>query len=161
MRRADSLEKTLMLGKVEGRRRRGWQKMRWLGGITNVMDISLSFAIRSWQSINSKGNQPWLFIGKTDAEAEVTIIGPPIVKSQLTGKDPDAGKDWGQEEKRATEDEMVGWCHWLNGHEFEQTMGDSEGQGSLECCSSWGHRVRHNLATEQQVRGPPEFQALC
>ena len=64
--------------------------------------------------------------------------GPPDVKSQLTGKDPDAGKDWGQEEKAVTEDKMVGWHHWLNGHEFEQTLGDSEGQGSLACCSSWG-----------------------
>ena len=61
-------------------------------------------------------------------------------KSQFTGKDPDSGKDWGQKEKGALEDEMVGWHHWLNGHEFEQTQGDSEGQGSLACCSQWGHK---------------------
>ena len=67
-------------------------------------------------------------------------FGPPNVKSQLIGKDPDAGKDWGQKEKGATEDEMVGWHHRLNGHEFEQTPGDSRGQGSLACCSPWGHR---------------------
>ena len=71
------------------------------------------------------------------------------MKSQLTGKDPDAGKDWGQE-KRAAEGEMVGWHHRLNGHEFEQALGDSEGQGSLAWCSPWGHRVRHDWATEQQ-----------
>ena len=68
------------------------------------------------------------------------ILWPPDVKSQLTGKDPDAGKDWGQEEKGMTEDEMVGWHHQLNGHKSEQTQGDSEGQGRLLCCSSWGHK---------------------
>ena len=82
-------------------------------------------------------------------EAEAPILWPPDSKSQLTGKDPDAEKYWGQEEKGATEDEMVGWHHWLNGHEFEQTLGDNEGQGSLACCSPRSHRVRHNLATEQ------------
>ena len=76
---------------------------------------------------NSKGNQPWIFTGRTDTEAEAPILWPPDVKSQLIGKDPDAGKDWGQE-KRATEDEMVGWPQRLNGHEFEQTQGGSEGQ---------------------------------
>ena len=72
-----------------------------------------------------KGNQPWIFIGRTSAEAEVSVLWPPDVKSWLIGKYPDAGKDWGQEEKGATEDKMVGWHHWLNGHEFEQTLGDS------------------------------------
>ena len=85
--------------------------------------------------VNPKGNQHWMLIGRTDAEA--TILWPPDVKSQHIGKDTDAGKDWGQEEKGATEDEMVGWHHWLNGHEFEQTLGDCGGQGYLECCSSW------------------------
>ena len=82
----------------------------------------------------------WIFIGRTDPEAEAPILWPSDVKSQLTGKDPDAGKDWGQEEKGATEDEMVGWPHCLNEHEFEQIQGDSEGEGSLACYSSWGHR---------------------
>jgi len=86
--------------------------------------------------VNPKGNQPWLFIGRTDAE--VPILWPPDAKSWLIGKDSDAQKDWGQEEKEVTEDEMVGWHHWLNGHEFEQTQRDSEGQGILACCSSWG-----------------------
>ena len=71
--------------------------------------------------VNPKGNQPWIFIGRTDAEVEAPIIWPPDVKSWLTGKEPDAGKSWGQEEKVMTEDEMVGWHHWLNGHEFEKT----------------------------------------
>ena len=88
--------------------------------------------------VNPKGNQPWIVIGRTDAEAP--ILWPPDVKSQLIGKDPDAEKDWSQEEKGTTEDEMVGWHHRLNGHEFEQTLGDSEGQESLVCCSPWGRK---------------------
>ena len=72
------------------------------------------------------------------------------MKSRLTGKDSDSGKDWGQEEKGVTADETAGWHQWLNGHEFEQSLGDSEGQGSLVCYSPWGQRVRHDLATEQQ-----------
>ena len=85
--------------------------------------------------VNPKGNQPWIFAGRTDAEAEPPLLWPPNVKSRLTGKDPDAGKNWRQEEKRMTEDEMVGWYHWLDGHDFEP--GNSEGQGSLACCSPW------------------------
>ena len=92
------------------------------------------------QPVNPKGNQSWIFIGRTNAKAEVPILWPPDVKSWLIGKDPNVRKDWGQEEKGATEDEMVGWHHRLNGHEFEQTLGDSEGQGSLVCCSSWGRK---------------------
>ena len=90
--------------------------------------------------VNPKGNQPWIFIGRTDAEVEAPILRPPDAKSWLTGKDPDPGKDWKQQEKRATEGEMVGWHHWLNGHQYEQTLGDSEGQGRLLCCSPWGHK---------------------
>ena len=92
------------------------------------------------QPVNPQGNQPWIVIGRTGAEAEAPILWPPDVKSWLTGKDPDTGKDWGQEEKGVTEDEMVGWHHQLNGHEFEQTLGDSERQENLACCSSWGHK---------------------
>ena len=104
--------------------------------------------------VNPKGDQPWLFTGRTGAEAEVPILWPPDAKSQLTGKDPDAGEDWGQEEKGTTEDEMVGWQHRLNGHELEQTPGDSEGQGSLVCCSPWGHK---DLVTEQQQMPAPYY----
>ena len=88
--------------------------------------------------VNPKGNQSWIFIGRTDAAAEAPILCTPDVKSQLIGKDPDAGKNWGQEQKGVTEDEMVGWHHGLNGHEFEQMPGNSEGQESLACCSPWG-----------------------
>ena len=88
--------------------------------------------------VNPKESQSWIFIGRTDAEAP--ILWPPDAKSRLIRKDPDAGKDWRQEEKGMTEDEMVGWHHRLNGHEFEQAPGDGEGQGSLACCSPWGRK---------------------
>ena len=97
--------------------------------------------------VNPKGNQSWIFTERMDAE--VLIFCQPDVKNWLIGKDPDAGKDWRQEEKGMTENEMVGWHHWLDGREFEQTLRDSEGQGSLACCSPWGHkRVKHDWATE-------------
>ena len=89
------------------------------------------------KQVNPKGNQPWI-ITRINAEAEAPIPLPLDEKSWLIGKDPDAGKDWRQEEKGATEDEMDGWHHSLNGHEFEQTLGDGEGLGSLVCCSSLG-----------------------
>ena len=100
------------------------------------------------KSVNPKGNQPWIFIRRTDAKAKTPILWSPDVKSWLTGKDPDAGKDWGQEEKGTKEDEIIGWHHWLNGHEFEQVLGYGEGQGSLASMGS--QRVRHCLATKQQ-----------
>ena len=87
------------------------------------------------KSANPKGDQPWIFNGRTDAEAVAPVLWPPDLKIRLIGKDPDAGKDWRQEEKVVTEEKMVGWHHWHNGHEFEQTPGYSEGQGRLECCS--------------------------
>ena len=88
--------------------------------------------------VNPEGNQPWIFTGRTDAEAETPILQPPDVKSWLIWKGPDAGKDWRQKEKRKTEDEMVGWHHRHDGHEFEQTPGVGDGQGSLACCCPWG-----------------------
>ena len=94
----------------------------------------------SWIKLfNSKGNQYWIFIGRTDAEAEAPILWPPDVKSRLTGKDPYAGKDWRQK-KGTTEDEMARWHHRLDGHEFEWTQGVGDGQGGLACCDSWGHK---------------------
>ena len=89
--------------------------------------------------VNPRGNQPWIFIGRTDAEAETQIFWPSDAKSWLIGKDPDAGEDWGQE-KGMTEDEMVEWHHWFDGYKFEQTLRDCEGQGSLVCCSQWSHK---------------------
>jgi len=89
------------------------------------------------QPVHPKGNKSWIFIGRNDAEAETPIIWPPDAKNWLIGKDPDVGKDQRQEEKGMTEDEMVEWHHWLDGHEFEQAPGIGDGQGSLACCTSW------------------------
>ena len=93
--------------------------------------------------VNLKGNQSWIFIGRTDAKAEAPILWPPDMKNWLTGKDPDAGKDWRQEEKGMTEDEMVGWHHWLSGHEFEQALGCGE-----EVREAW-HAADHGIAKSQ------------
>ena len=90
------------------------------------------------KTVNPNGNKSWIFIGRTDAEAEAPILRPHDAKSQIIGKYLDAENDWEQKEKGMTEDEIIGWHHWLNGHEFEQTLGDSEGQRSLACCSPWG-----------------------
>ena len=89
------------------------------------------------QPVHPKGNQSWIFIGRTDAEAETPILWLPDVQNLLIRKDPDSGKDWSQE-KGMTNDEMVGWHHWLSGHEFERASGIGDGQGSLACCSPWG-----------------------
>ena len=116
----------------------GWVSKNWSFQIT-VLDKTLESPLdcKEIKPVNPKGNQPWIFIGRTDAEAEAPILWPPGAKSWLIGKDPEAGKDWEQEEKGVIEDEMVGWYHWLNWHEFEKTPGDSEGQGRLVCCSPW------------------------
>ena len=92
------------------------------------------------QPVHPKGNQSWICIGRADAEAESPILWPPDAKNWLIGKDPDSGKDWRQKEKGMTEDKIVGWHHQLNGHEFEPTLGHSEGQGTLISCSPWGHK---------------------
>ena len=90
------------------------------------------------QPVHPKGDQSWVFIGRTDAEA--SILWPPDAKNWLIWKDPDAGKDWGQEEKGTTEDEMAEWHHWLNGHEFGWTPGVGDEQGALACWDSWGRK---------------------
>ena len=92
------------------------------------------------QPVHPKGDKSWVFIGRTDAEAETPIVWPPDAKSWLIWKDFDAGKDWGREEKGMAEDEMVGWHHWLNRDEFEHTPGVGDGQGGLVCCGPWGHK---------------------
>ena len=98
------------------------------------------------QPVNPKGNQPWIFIKRTDVEAEAPILWPPDAKSWLIRKDPDAEKDWRQEKKGTTEDEMVGWHHWLDGHEFEQAPGNGEGQRRLACRSPWVTKSRTRLS---------------
>ena len=99
------------------------------------------------QLVHTKGGQSWVFIGRTDAEAETPVLWPPHVKSWLIGKDSDAGRDWEQEEKEMTEDDRAGWHHRLDGHEFEWTPGVGDGQGGLACCSTWG--CKESDTTEQ------------
>ena len=116
-----------------------WTPNNWCFRIV-VVDKTLESSLdnKEIKLANLKGNELCIFIGRTDADAP--ILWPSDAKSWLIGKDPDAEKDWRQEEKRVTEDEMFGWHHWLNGHVFEQPLGDSEGQGSLACCSPQGHK---------------------
>ena len=117
----------------------GWVLKNWCFW-TVLLEKTLEIPLDSKkiEPINAKGNQSWIFNGRTDAEAP--ILWPLDVSSRLIGKDPDAEKDWGQEEKGMTEDEMVERHHWLNGHESERTPGDSGGQSSLSCCSSWDRK---------------------
>ena len=121
-----------------------WRKL----STEELMLLNCGVGEDSWESLDCKeiksvppkGNQSWISIGRSDDEAETPILWPPDMKNWLTGKDPDAGKDQRQEEKWMTEDEMVGWHHWLDGHEFEQALGYGDGKGSLTCCSPWGHK---------------------
>ena len=113
-----------------------WGPKNW--SFWNVLKRTLESPLdcKEVQSVHPKGYQSWILIGRTGVEAETPVLWPPDVKNWLIWKDPDTGKDWRQEEKGMTEDETIGWHHWLNGHEFEQALGD--GQGGLPCCSPWG-----------------------
>ena len=117
----------------------GWAPKNWCFW-TVVLEKTLVSPLdcKEIQPFHPRGDQSSVFIGRTDAEAETPILWPPHVKSWLIGKDPDAGRDWGQEEKGTTEDEMAGWHHWLDGCEFGWTLGDVDGQQGLVCCDSWG-----------------------
>ena len=116
----------------------GWEPKKWCFQIM-VLEKTLESPLNcKIKPVNPTGNQPWIFIRRTDAGAEAPILWPPDVKSRLIRKDPDAEKSWRQEEKGMTEDKMVGWHHWLNGHEFERSLRDGKGQGNLPCCSLWG-----------------------
>ena len=108
----------------------------WTVVLEKTLESPLDF--KEIQPVHSEGDQPWDFFGRNDAKAETPVVWPPHVKSWLIGKDSDAGRDWGQEEKGMTEDEMTGWHHWLDGRESEWTLGVGVGQGGLACCDSWG-----------------------
>ena len=119
----------------------GWAPKNWCFW-TVVLEKTLESPLdcKEIQLVHSKGDQPWVFFGRNDAKAETPVLWSPHAKSWLTGKDSDAGRDWGQEEKGTTQDEMAGWHHRLDGHESEWTPGDGYGQGDLACCNSWGHK---------------------
>ena len=123
----------------------------WTMVLEKTLESPLNF--KEIQPVHPKGDQSWVFIGRFDVEGETPILWPPDVKSLLIWKDPDAGKDWGQEEKGMTEDEMVGWHHRLNGHEFGCAPGVGVGQGSLACCSSWVTKSQTWLSDWTTVHG--------
>ena len=117
-----------------------WMPKNWCFWIVVLKTLESPLDGKEIQEVHPKGNQSWISIGRTDGEADTPILWPPDAKNLLIWKNPDAGKDWRQEEKGMIEDEMVGWHHWLNGLEFEQAPGVVDGQGSLVCYSSWDHK---------------------
>ena len=119
----------------------GWALKNWCFW-TVVLEKTLESPLdcKEIQPVHSEGDQPWDFVGRSDANAETPVLWPPHAKSWLIGKDCDAGRDWGQEEKGTTKDEMAWWHHWLNGRESKWTPGVGDGQGGLACCNSWGHK---------------------
>ena len=145
----------LSWGKINGEW--GWIVLKNWCFWTVVLEKTLESPLdsREIKPVNPKGNQHWIFIGKTDAEGKAPKLWPPDVKSLLIRRYHDAGNDWRWEEKGTTEEEMVGWHHRLNGCEFEQTPGDSDGQGSLMCCSSWG---RKELEMTEQLNNNKEMK---
>ena len=126
-----------------------WAQKNWCFW-TVVLEKTLESSLdcKEIQPVHPKGDQSWVFIGRTDVEAETPLLWPPDAKSCLIGKDPDTGKDWRQEEKGMTEDETARWYHRLNGHGFGWTPGVCDGQGSMECCGSQLQRVGHDWVTE-------------
>ena len=135
-----------------------WAPKNWCFW-TVVLEKTLESPLdcKETQPVHPKGNQSWIFIGRTDVKAEMPIFWPPDVKNWLIWKDPDAGKDWRQKEKREIKDEMVGWHHQLDGHEFKQALGVSDGQGSLACCSPYG---RKELDTTEGLNWTEMFVSL-
>ena len=123
----------------------------WFWTVVLEKALESPFDCKEIQPVHPKENQSWIFIGRTDAEAETPVLRPPDTNNQLIGKDPDAGKDWRQEEKRTTVDEIVEWHHWLNGHEFEQALGVADGQGSLACYSPWGCKESTYLSDSTEL----------
>ena len=144
------------LGSLQERVRRWLFMNLWTVVLEKTLESSLD--CKEIKPVNPKGNQPWIFTGRTDAEAEVPRLWAPDAKSRLIRKDPDAGKDEREEEKGTTEDEMVGRHHRLNGHEFEQATGDSEGQGSLECCSPWHYKESDTTEWLNRTNNTPRMK---
>ena len=150
LRRLDSYMTTVMIWELDRKESRGPKNWCfWTVLIEKTLESPLD--CKEIHLIHPKGSQSWMFIGRTDAKAEAPILWPPDVKNWLIGKDPDTGKDWRWEEKGVTEDGMVVWHHWLDGHEFEQALRVGDEHGSLACCTPWGHKesdMGHNWANE-------------
>ena len=127
--------------------------------LLNWIFFKVEYDYKEIQPVHSKGDQSWVFIGRTDAKAETPVLWPPDAKSWLIGKDSDAGRDWGQEEKGTAEDEMAGWHHWLDAHEFGWTLRVGDGQGGLVCCSSWGRKELD--MTERLIWNELNWWVLC
>ena len=125
-----------------------WAQKNWSFEMWCWRRLESSLDCKEIKPASPRRNQSWIFIGRTDTEAETPILWPPDMKSWLIWKDLDTGKDWGLEEKGTTEDEMAGWHHRLDGHEFEWTLAIGDGQGGLMCCGSWSCRVAHDWVTE-------------
>ena len=125
----------------------------WLRMLEKTLESPLD--CKEIQPVHSKGDQPCDFFGRNDAKAETAVLWPPHAKSWLIGKDSDDGRDWGQEEKGTTEDEMAGWYHWLDGYESEWTPGVGDGQGGLVCCDSWGPKESD---TTEQLIWPDDYE---
>ena len=138
---------------------KSWAPKNWYVW-TVVLEKTLEgpLTCKEIQPVHSEGDQPWDFFGRNDAKAEAPVLWPPHDKSWLIGKDSDAGRDWGQEERGTTQDEMAGWHHRLNGCESEWTPGVGDGQGGLACCNSWGRK--ESDTTEQLNWGFPEGQRV-
>ena len=138
----------------------------WTVMLEKTLESTLDY--KEIKLVNPKGNPFWIFIGRTNVEAEIQYFSHMMRRTWLIGKDPDAGKDWWQEEKGTTGDEMVAWHHWLHGHEFEQALGDGEKQGSVACCSPWGCKESTWLSNwtiscknSNRVKSHPWLKLLC
>ena len=140
-----------------------WGLKNWWLGEELVLEKNFESPLncKEMKSVNPKGNQSWTFIGRTDVEAEARILWPPDAINWLIGKDPDIGKDWRQEEKGMSKHVMVGWHHRFHGHEFEQTSGVGDGQGSLACCSPWGRKVSDTTERLNWTEEFTPFAPLC
>ena len=132
----------------------------WFGIVVLEKTLESPLDCKEIQPVHSEGDQSWVFFGRNDAKAETPILWPPHTKSWLIGKDPDAGRDWGQVEKGTTEDEMAGWHHWLDGRESEWTPGVGDGQGGLACCDSWGRKESDTTERLNWTEWPRKIKML-